>query len=295
MPKTLYATNKQGELIFTETDSRRHNYKSDSFFSSLPFQLLILIVCAVTDFASFNQMFAILLYDSQVMRWLAVVGMLVAFEIIPIVAANNLKKQTSGYKSSPALTIILIAIFLCGVALNFYLRYTTRDTVFPNLDSYTRSMFGNGYIAVEMTNPNALPLSLFFGLLPVFTSVVSFGCAYMLFNPLQKEKQNLEKDYALLTNEVNRYLAIIQEYDADANFKERILEGDDAQYEAARARSAGQANYLKNYTRQRIKEHLATPAAISELSLAPEIKYVLAPHQVNPRPRNVRSGLRRKV
>jgi hypothetical protein len=228
-------------------------------------------------------MFAILLYDSQVMRWLAVVGMLVAFEIIPIIAANNLKKQTSGYKASPALTVILAVIFLCVVVLNVYLRYTTRDTVFPNLDSYTRSMFGNGDIAADMTNPNALPLAMFFGLLPVFTSVVSFGCAYMLFSPLQKEKQSLEKTYALLTDEVNRYSAIIQEYDADANFNERILAGDNAKYEAARARAAGQANYLKNYTRQRIKEHLATPAAISELSLAPEIKYVPAPHQVNPR------------
>jgi hypothetical protein len=284
MPKTLYTTNKQGELIFTETNSMRHNYKSDSFFSSLPFQLLILIVCAVTDFASFNQMFSITLYDSQMMRWVSVLALLVIFEIIPIVAANNIKKRVTGYGGAPPiLSAILILGFLCGVALNVYLRYATRDTVFPNLDSYTRSMFGNGDIMAEMTNPNALPLSLFFGLLPVFTSVVSFGCAYMLFNPLQKEKQDLEKDYSLLTDEANRYSAIIKEYDADANFNERILEGDNAQYEAARARIAGQANYLKNYTRQRIKEHLATPAAISALSLAPEIKYVSAPHQVKPR------------
>jgi hypothetical protein len=228
-------------------------------------------------------MFSILLYDSQVMRWLAVVGMLVAFEIIPIVAANNLKKYVSGYKSSTVLTAILIVIFICAVALNVYLRYTTRDTVFPNLDNYTRSMFGNGDIAADMSNPNALPLALFFGLLPVFTSVVSFGCAYMLFNPLQKEKQNLEKSYALIADEVNRFSAIIKEYDADANFAQRILSGDEAQYEAALSRLAGQANYLKNYARQRIKEHLATPAAISELSRSPEKKHIPANNKINER------------
>lgn len=281
MLKALYTSNEQGELIFDDTDSRRYNYKSDSFFSSLPFQLLILVTCAVTDFASFSQMFSILLYDSQIMRWLAVVGMLVAFEIIPIIVANNLKKYVSGYKSSAILTAALFIIFFCGVALNIYLRYTTRDAVFPNLDSYTRSMFGSGEIAADMSNPNALPLALFFGLLPVFTSVVSFGCAYMLFNPLKKEKQNLEKSCALLIDEVNRYSATIQEYDADADFLERILEGDDAQYEAALARIASQVSYLKNHARQRIKEHLLTPAAISELSRVPETRYVPShPHNI---------------
>jgi hypothetical protein len=282
MPKALYTTNKQGELVFTETDSRRHNYKSDSFFSSLPFQLFILAVCAATDFASFNQMFAITLYDSQAMRWLAVVGMLVAFEIIPIIAADTLKKRASGYKSSTPLAVILIAIFLCGVALNVYLRYTTRDAVFPNLDSYTRSMFGNGESAAGTANPNALPLALFFGLLPVFTSVVSFGCAYMLFNPLQKEKQNLEKSCALLAGEANRYSAIVKEYDADADFPKRIFDGDGAQRDAARARISWQAKYLKGYARERIKEHLGTPAAISELSLAHEAAYAPA-RQTNAR------------
>jgi len=287
MSKKLYTTNKQGELIFTETNSRRHNYKSDSFFSSLPFQLFILLVCAVTDFASFNQMFSITLYDSQVTRWIAVLAMLIVFEIFPIVVANNQKKIKLGYDGCPWLTILLTIAFAAFVILNVYLRYTTRDTVFPNLDSYTRSMFGNGEITADTTNPNAFPLAIFFGLLPVFTSVVSFGCAYMLFNPLQKEKQNLEKSYALLTDEITRYSAIIKEYDEDADFQNRILEGDEAQYEAAQARIAGQASYLKNYTRERIKEHLATPAAISELSRSPENQYITASYSANPHRRKV--------
>jgi hypothetical protein len=290
MSKTLYTTNKQGEIVFTGTDNRRVCYKSDSFFSSLPFQLFILVVCAVANFASFNQMFSITLYDSQTMRWLAVTGMLVAFEIIPIVAANNLKKHVSGYKASSILTAILIIIFICGVALNVYLRYTTRDAVFPNLDSYTRSMFGNAGITADTANPYALSLSIFFGLLPMFTSVVSFSCAYMLFNPLQKEKQNLEKSCGLLTDEVNRYSAIIKEYEADVDFPERILQGDDDQYKAAQSKIAGQASYLKNYTRQKIKEHLKTAAAISELSQSPEITYVTTKTQHS---RVMRNSLRR--
>ncbi|MDR1643503.1 MAG: hypothetical protein LBT59_27730 [Clostridiales bacterium] len=255
MTKSACGYNRLGEIVFAGEDSRKASYKADSFFSTVPFQLFILILCASTDFASFNQMFVILLYDSQAMRWLAIVGMLVAFEIIPVVAANNLRKRESGYNSSITLTVMLIIIFLCGTAMNIYLRFSTRDTVFPNLSENATSMFGSGELAVSAANPSALPLSLFFGVLPLFTSVVSFACAYILFNPLQTDKRNLEACYSAQLDKVSELSANMQEYDSVENYREVMIERDDKQYEAMKQRLEAQNSCLKNYVSQKLLEY----------------------------------------
>jgi hypothetical protein len=254
MAKSIYSRNSQGEIVFAGEDSRKPSYKADSFFSTVPFQLFILLLCASTDFASFNQMFEILLYDSQAMRWLAIAGMLVAFEIRPVVAANNLRKRESGYNSSVALTVMLIIVFLCGAAMNIYLRFATRDTVFPNLSESATSMFGSGELAAAAANPSALPLSTFFGALPLFTSVVSFACAYMLFNPLQMEKRNLEACYSGQLDKVNRLAAIIQEFDSEKSCRDSMTASDDEQYEAMEQKLEAQNSYLKNYVSQKLTE-----------------------------------------
>jgi hypothetical protein len=196
----LYNISEDGQIPSTKA-SRRGKEISESVVASLPFQIALLIICAMADFAGFYQMFSLTMYDSIYSRILAIIGMLIGFEILPILCANAMKKINQGLPVKKWLPVFYSFGFLEAVTLNLYLRYTTRDIVFPNIDNLSTS------------NPNALPFSIFFGILPVITSLVSFGCAYGLFGSLKSKRIPLEEEREKIMDEINQLTSTLAEYE----------------------------------------------------------------------------------
>jgi hypothetical protein len=223
----LYENCEDGQIRFTSTKaSRRGKEVAESFVATLPFQIGLLIICAVADFAGFYQMFSLTLYDAVYTQILAIIGMLIGFEVLPILCANSAKKINQKLPAKKWLPIAYGLGFLLAVTLNLYLRYTTRDTVFPYTDNFSTSTFGTVQTE-QLLNPNALPFSIFFGIVPVLTSIISFGCAYSLFDPLKNKLIPLEAEREKILEEMNPFTTTLEEYDSEEDRLQRMHDGND--------------------------------------------------------------------
>ena len=77
---------EEGNLNFRPLN-KLHNdkYKPDSLWNQAWVLTTIVIACMAADFASFSSLFAAFLYDNVLLRYIAIIGMVLVMEIAPAI------------------------------------------------------------------------------------------------------------------------------------------------------------------------------------------------------------------
>ena len=262
--KNLYILDNEGNLRFNKRGQlNQSKHKADSFWNSVYFLTLIIIACVAADYACFSSLFGALLYDSVMLRSICIIMMVMVFEVSPIYFAYNLKRRSCGYNVPKLSVVVALIAYTLSAVVNIILRLTTHALVFPDLVNLSTSVIGSSSATESGGLPNSIVYAWFFGILPIVASMVVYTATYTVSNPLLKEYEKVKKANIELTDEINQLEAILAEYDSDENYLERMLTDDQAKYSAALLMIRKQRDEYFDYCRQKISEHLGSPAATS--------------------------------
>lgn len=271
--ETLWSRDNQGNLQFgTKRRIAKERTKPDTLWNH-PFLLVVIIVlCAAVDSICFKQLFDSFLLDAPLIRWTAILGMLFAFDFVPVYLGLNLKKRLQSYNVSIAVLITMVAILAIAFAVNVYLRIEFKDLVMPDLTESSTSIFGS-VSAESNVSSRAFPYAVFASIVPLLTSIGSFTISFFMANPLKAEKLAFDSEHNELADHIGQIDALLQEYEADPDFYGRLTQDDDAKFEAMRQMIREKRETYRDYVRERIKEHLGNP--IANNILAKPLKEVL--------------------
>ncbi|MCD8049765.1 MAG: DUF4299 domain-containing protein [Clostridia bacterium] len=229
---------------------------------------LIMLLCAVVDASVFINLFESISYENPFMLAIEVAGFLFAFDVVPIYIGIQLRRLQQHLCKERF--ILWLAFGVCAIAflMNFTLRTATIDKISPDLSSESTSYFGtvaetSGDGSISSTG---VALTIFGIGLPMLTSVGSFFISFPIYNPLQIRKRTLEELLGEKDDEIRRFNAILREYEADDKFAERLFSDDECKYREMQNMIRAKVASYCDYVRQRLKEHLATPAAINAIS-----------------------------
>lgn len=260
--------NKNGSLVFAAKKAvNRAHYSPRSLFEHPMIAYLVMIVCAVLDFALFYQLLSKVLYDSPATMYMTTLGLLIGFDFAPCYLGMQYRRASQGYRVNRILMGVLAASFLLAFSVNFYLRLVMKDVALPDLSKSTSLL---GTVSTEETsNPLALSFAVFAAVLPAVTSLCSFGVSYSTSDPLQKDIEVLDNELEMLEADLTQTGSVLTEYEADKDYYDRICRDDEARYKECIALACEKAMYYADYVRERIKEHLKDdPSGINELSKA---------------------------
>ncbi len=262
----LYYIDKQGHLQFSTSGILASDAESrESGWEHPAVSIVIMLICGVLDFVMFKQLFGSFLYDSVIIQMLSIIAMLIGFDLAPVYLGIVLKKRKQGINSSLMVAFMMIAAFLIAFIGNVVLRISVRDLVLPDYSNAITSTIGG--VAQSDTRSNLSYLyALFASSMPVITSLVSFGVSFQSSNPLMERVSRLKKQQVDLEESIAEIEAILQEYRADPDYYQRLLEQDQLQYESLVNLIHEKSVLYCHYTRERIKEHLGEPASNNELS-----------------------------
>lgn len=266
MNKALWRIDKQGNLVFTQREEQMMaNYAADSGWEHPVAAFIVMLICALADFAVFKQLFAAILYDRLLIQWLSVIACLVAFELSPIYLGILTKKSSQGIRVNKVAVVGLVVAFILVMTGNVWLRLTVMDILVPNDSVSTFSIFKSMGETAEHSTA-AFPYAVFSSVLPFATSLVSFIVSYMASNPLKSRLKRLQEQQVGLEAAAAMIEAVLMEYSEDPDLRGRLTAEDDAKYTHMLAMTQERGYMHADYVRERIKEHLGEAAATNELS-----------------------------
>ena len=252
---------KDGNLNFNVRNRlHKDKYKSDSVWNNIWVLMLIIIACAIADFANFFSLFSALLYDNAFLRAVCIVAMILCMEVAPCYLGFNMKRRACGYNVETFSIIIPFIAFLLGVGINTVLRLSTHYIVHPDLTNVTTSIMG-GSVVEPNGSQHSLILAWFFSILPLITSLIVYAATYSMSDPLKAELKRLTKTNIDLTDQIDQIEAILAEYDSGEAYLNRLLTEDEAKFNTALAMIKKRRDEYCSFCRQKIAEHLGTAAA----------------------------------
>ena len=274
MSKTnsLISIDRNGEFVYHGLNSHTSKkYKADTPMDKSFVPYLIMALCGAIDAACFINLFKLISYDSPFLLAIQVAGFLFAFDVVPLYLGIQFRRIKQGISKDKF--IMWMALVVCAMAcvLNIVLRLMTMDQMAPDLPSAAISFIGTTSQGVQESeaagvDATALGLALVGIVIPFVTSLGSFFISYLTYNPLMVRKRNQEELITEKKDEIRRLDAILFEYDADTEFAEHLIQDDAGKYEEMKKMQRALVLSYADYVRQRLKEHLANPAAINALS-----------------------------
>lgn len=262
----FYKMDRQGNLVFSRRGELAKEYgKGDSGWESQRVAIGVMAACGILDFVMFYQLFSSFLYDSQAVLMLAILGMLIGFDLGSIYIGIVLKKRRQGIDAGLVVAAAMGVAFLVAFIANIALRIGVKDLVLPDLSSLTTSAFGEVSQA-DTGSDLALLYALFASALPVVTSLVSFGISFQTANPLKQRMQKLRMEQVKLEDDIVKIEALLMEYDADSDYFARLLLEDEEKYRDTLEFIKEKMLHYCDYVRERLKEHLGDPVANNVLS-----------------------------
>ena len=270
---SLVSIAQNGEFIYHGLNAHTtKKYKADTPLDKSFVPYLIMILCGTIDAACFINLFKIISYDSPFLLAIQVAGFLFAFDVVPLYIGIQFRRIKQGISKDKF--ILYLAFIVCAMAcvLNIVLRLITMDQMAPDLSSSSISFIGTAAQTApqaaesEGTDNTALGLALVGIVIPCLTSLGSFFISYLTYNPLMVRKRSEEKMLVEKKDEIRRLDAILFEYDADTEFAEHLVEDDEGKFEEMKKMQRALVLSYCDYVRQRLKEHLANPTAITALS-----------------------------
>ena len=272
--ESLWVMRRDGNLGFT-TRSKVTQLRSrpDTMWNHPVMLILVITACTIVDLLNFKQVFDAFIFDSLMGRIVGILAFLIAFDFIPIWVGLNLKKKTQGYKVNTVVIKIMMGAFVLAFVVNFALRIATREMVLPEGSIFSGAI--DGEVVVEESEGNQMLVYVYAvltSIVPLITSLASGGISFLMSNPLYKEMMDLEKQRNLLLSDIESVNATLAEYDADQEYFKRMLKYDAEKYAAAQEMIIRHQQYLKDYVREQLAEHLADPTSTTVLTANHESK-----------------------
>ena len=262
---SAWAMGKDGQIKFSTMDRVvKERFKADTKWEHPAMAVVVMLLCGTLDFIMFRQLFGSFLYDNVWIQWFSIIGLLIGFDAAPIYLGMAAKKRKQGLNTSKVVTGVFLFAFIVSFIINVILRIAMKDQVLPDLEKMATSVFGDVSMGIPV-NERALPYALFTAVLPLVTSLVSFGISFMTFNPLKQKLKKLREEQYFLERDLDSIKAVLAEYEYDRDFQERIMEDDVRNYWIAREMAKEKAMMYLDYVRERIAEHLGTPSAANAM------------------------------
>lgn len=248
--------------------NNRKRFKADTPFDNSIVPYLIMAFCATVDGVVFYSLFSRLSYDSPMMLWVQIAGFLFGFDIIPIFLGIQYKRLRQGITKDKF--VLIMALVVCGLAfaMNIALRIMTMDLISPSTVSTATSYMGT--VTQEKTETGidvtAIALTIFGMGIPVVTSLGSFLISFITYNPLKIKKQRIAGMMEDTRDEVRRFDAILDDYDAEPDFAENLEMEDEGKFQEMQMIHKAQVIGYCDYVRERLKEQLGNPTSNNVLS-----------------------------
>lgn len=268
--KEIYSVDRRTGEIKNEClhHNNRKRFKADTPFDNSIIPYLIMAFCATVDGVVFYSLFSRISYDSPMMLGVQISGFLFGFDIVPIFIGIQYKRLQQGITKDKF--VLIMALVVCGLAfvMNIALRIMTIDLISPSTVSMTTSYMGT--VTQEMTetgiDATAIALTIFGMGIPVVTSLGSCLISFITYNPLKIKKQRTAEMMEDIRDEVRRFDAILDDYDAESDFAENLEAEDEAKYQEMQMMHKAQVIGYCDYVRERLKEQLGNPTSNNVLS-----------------------------
>ena len=268
--KEIYSVDRKTGEITNEClhHNNRKRFKADTPFDNSIVPYLIMAFCATVDGVVFYSLFSRLSYDSPMMLGVQIAGFLFGFDVVPIFIGIQYKRLRQGITKDKF--VLIMALVVCGLAfvMNIALRIMTMDLISPSTVSTSTSYMGT--VTQETTengiDVTAIALTIFGMGIPVVTSLGSFLISFITYNPLKIKKQRIAEMMEDTRDEVRRFNAILDDYDAETDFAENLEMEDEAKYQEMKMMHQAQVIGYCDYVRERLKEQLGNPTSNNILS-----------------------------
>lgn len=246
-----------------------HDYKL------LPKSLIasVLIGAFVTgDLLILKSMTNLIFTESPLMVWFTAAIVAMILDIPMTVAGNVWQQYRSGLRekrSSLLIIAICAAAFLLAFALCLSMRWVMRDILYAGVGVVQGGLVDLSSSAGQNVQDNTAAIcasTVFFGLLPLATSLASLGVGLCTSDPVKERLRLLRIQYIQLQEEiasVNAVLAECGDLDAEAR---QMREREETLYQEFLASIDAQTLELKQKARQLLMEKLATPEAITAMT-----------------------------
>lgn len=268
--KEIYSVDRRTGEIKNEClhHNNRKRFKADTPFDNSIIPYLIMVFCATVDGVVFYGLFSRISYDSPMMLGVQISGFLFGFDIVPIFMGIQYKRLQQGITKDKF--VLIMALVVCGLAfaMNIALRIMTINLISPSTVSMTTSYMGT--VTQETTengiDATAIALTIFGMGIPVVTSLGSCLISFIIYNPLKIKKQRTAEMMEDIRDEVRRFDAILDDYDAESDFAENLEAEDEAKYQGMQMMHKAQVIGYCDYVRERLKEQLGNPTSNNVLS-----------------------------
>lgn len=248
--------------------NNRKRFKSDTPFDNNIVPYLIMLFCATVDGVVFYSLFSRISYDSPMMLGVQIAGFLFGFDVVPIFIGIQYKRLRQGITKDRF--VLIMALVVCGLAfaMNIALRLMTIDLISPSTASAATSYMGTvtQETADSGIDATAIALTIFGMGIPVVTSLGSCLISFITYNPLGIKKQRTAEMMEDTRDEVRRFDAILDDYDAEPDFAENLEAEDEAKYQEMQMMHKAQVIGYCDYVRERLKEQLSNPTSNNVLS-----------------------------
>lgn len=266
----IYSVDKRTGEIVNEClhHNNRKRFKADTPFDNCIVPYLIMAFCATVDGVVFYSLFSRISYDSPMMLGVQIAGFLFGFDIVPIFIGIQYKRLQQGITKDKF--VLIMALVVCGLAfaMNIALRTMTIDLISPSTVSTSTSYIGTVTQETIESGIDATAIALtIFGMgIPVVTSLGSCLISFITYNPLKIKKQRIAEMMEDTRDEVRRFNAILDDYDAEPDFAENLEVEDEAKYHEMQMMHKAQVIGYCEYVRERLKEQLGNPTSNNVLS-----------------------------
>lgn len=268
--KAIYSVDTAtGEIVNERLHhNNRMRFKSDTPFDNNIVPYLIMVFCAISDGVIFYGLFCRLSYESPVMLGVEIGGFVFGYDVVPIFIGIQYKRLRQGITKDRF--VLVMALVVCGLAfaMNIALRLMTIDLISPSTASVATSYMGTvtQETADSGIDVTAIALTIFGMGIPVVTSLGSCLISFITYNPLGIKKQRIAEMMEDTRDEVRRFDAILDDYDAEPDFAENLEAEDEAKYQEMQKMHKAKVITYCDYVRERLKEHLGNPTSNNVLS-----------------------------
>lgn len=268
--KAIYSLNTTTGEIMNEClhHNNRKRFKSDTPFDNNIVPYLIMIFCATVDGVVFYSLFSRISHDSPLMLGVMISGFLFGFDVIPIFIGIQYKRLRQGITKDRF--VLVMALVVCGLAfaMNIALRLMTTDLISPSTAGVATSYMGTvtQEAADSGIDAKAIALTIFGMGIPVVTSLGSCLISFITYNPLEIRKQRLAEMMEDTRDQIRRFDAILDDFNAELDFAENLAAEDEAKYQNMLVLHKAKVIGYCDYVRERLKEQLGNPTSNNVLS-----------------------------
>lgn len=189
--------------------------------------------------------------------YLPAIGAAIAIDFIPLFFAQNLHRLNVSKKKVLKIFNIL-SIILVVLLLAIILTYRIVSLYYNN----------DPRLIIDFV------WAVFMVFIPIATTMTCFIVNYISYNPLREELKRLKNQELYVQENIFEINAMLEEAGSTPEYKENLIEQDNALYESAYDLIGTIGEYYKSYIRTEIIPMLHSPADTTDLSADRNVKEV---------------------